>query len=91
MSGVRVVFDGDYQRNSKQITDQRVFKVVERKFKFLEDVGLHYPSLNAKMLNNVFHEEVNVWEFNISKKWRCLFTYNQSINEVKVLKICNHL
>ena len=91
MSGVRVVFDNDYQKNSTQVTDQRVFKVVERKFRFLEDVGLRYPSLNAKKLNNVLHEDVAVWEFYISKKWRCLFTFSEEKNEVRVLKICNHL
>lgn len=91
MNGVRVVFDDDYQKNSKQVTDQRVFKVVERKFKFLRDVGLRYPSLNAKKLIDVFHNGVEVWEFYISKKWRCLFTYDEEKNEVRVLKICNHL
>ncbi|MEK7529021.1 MAG: hypothetical protein AAB592_04600, partial [Patescibacteria group bacterium] len=90
-SGVKVIFHPDYEKNSRQVQDQRVFNVVERKFKFLRDVGLNYPSLNAKRLNNVFHEGVAVWEFYISKKWRCLFTCNQEENEIIVLKICNHL
>ncbi len=79
------------KKNSKQVKDQRVFKVVERKFKFLKVVGLNYPSLNAKPLNNVYHEGVDVWEFYISKKWRCLFTYDQSQKLIRVLKISNHL
>jgi|GEM_PF-5156716 len=91
MSGVNVIFHPDYEKNSKQVKDQRVFKVVERKFKFLRDVGLNYPSLNAKPLNNMFHDEVPVWEFYISKKWRCLFTCNLDKNEIIVLKISNHL
>jgi hypothetical protein len=91
MSGVNVTFHVDYEENSKQVRDRRVFKVVERKFKFLRDVGLSYPSLNAKPLNNLFDNGIPVWEFYISKKWRCLFTCNQEKNEIVVLKICNHL
>lgn len=91
MNGVEVVFDDNYLKNSKQVKDQRVFRVVERKFQFLKVVGLNYPSLNAKPLNNVFYEGVEVWEFYISKKWRCLFTYDQSQRFIRVLKISNHL
>ena len=91
MSGVNVTFHADYEENSEQVKDQRVFKIVKRKFKFLRDVGLSYPSLNAKPLNNVFDEGIPVWEFYISKKWRCLFTCNQEKTEIIVLKICNHL
>lgn len=91
MSGVNVRFHADYEKNSKDVKDQRVFKVVKRKFDFLRNVGLNYPSLNAKPLNNVFDEGVPVWEFYISKKWRCLFTCNQEKKEIVVLKICNHL
>lgn len=86
-----MIFHVDYEENSRQVKDQRVFKIVERKFRFLKEVGLNYPSLNAKPLNNVFDEGVPVWEFYISKKWRCLFTCNQEKNEIVVLKICNHL
>lgn len=91
MSGVNVRFHADYEKNSKDVKDQRVFKVVKRKFEFLRAVGLNYPSLNAKLLHNESHEGVPVWEFYISKKWRCLFTCNQQKNEIVVLKICNHL
>lgn len=91
MSGVNVTFHADYKENSKQVKDQRVFKVVKRKFKFLRDVGLNYPSLNAKPLNNMFHEGIPIWEFYISKKWRCLFTCNNEKTEIIVLTICNHL
>jgi|WetSurMetagenome_2_1015567.scaffolds.fasta_scaffold50568_4 hypothetical protein len=91
MSGVNVIFHADYEKKSRQVEDQRVFKVVARKFKFLRSVGLNYPSLNAKQLNNEYHEGVPVWEFYITKKWRCLFTCNQEKNEIVVLKICNHL
>ena len=91
MSGVNVIFHVDYEENSRQITDQRVFKVAKRKFEFLRDVGLNYPSLNAKPLHNVSHEGTPVWEFYISKKWRCFFTWDQGKNEIVVLKIGNHL
>ncbi len=86
-----MTFHSDYEKNSKQVKDQRVFKVVERKFKFLRAVGLSYPSLNAKQLNNIFENGVPVWEFYITKKWRCLFTYDSTKNEIVVLKISNHL
>lgn len=91
MSGVNVTFHDDYEKNSGNVKDKRVFKVVERKFKFLRDVGLSYPSLNAKPLHNELHEGIPVWEFYISKKWRCLFTCDKAKNEIIVLKICNHL
>jgi hypothetical protein len=91
MSGVQIIFHANYEEHSKQVKDRRIFKVVERKFDFLRAVGLQYPSLNAKRLQNVSHEGIPVWEFYISKKWRCLFTYNPERNEIVVLKICNHL
>ena len=91
MSGVIVRFDAEYQLHSSQVKDERVFRVVQRKFDFLRVGGLGYPSLNAKRLHNQFHGGAEVWEFYITKKWRCLFTYDQAGNEIVVLRISNHL
>ena len=34
---LKIIFDHDYRINSDKVKDQRVFKVVERKFNFLKD------------------------------------------------------
>jgi mRNA-degrading endonuclease RelE of RelBE toxin-antitoxin system len=87
---VELIFHADYEKNST-VRDERIYKVVERKFNFLKAKGLSYPSLNAKKLHNETHEGADLWEFYITKKYRCLFTYNENTKIVTVIKICNHL
>ena len=88
---VEVVFDPNFEKNSRKVTDQRVWKVVERKFAFLSSVGMNYPSLNAKKLENLSHNGQELWEFYITMKWRCFFTYDEPNKRITVIKIGNHL
>jgi len=90
--GVAVIFDPDYLKNSKKVKDKKIFRLVERKFGFIRDKGLNYPSLNAKKLHDMFSEDgIPLWEFYITKKWRCIFTYDKDKSQIVVIKICNHL
>lgn len=89
---VDVVFDPDYLKSSRKVTDKKVFKLVERKFEFIRAKGLTYPSLNAKKLHNLFSDNgIPLWEFYITKKWRCVFTCDESKKQITVIRICNHL
>jgi len=91
-NGVNVIFDQNYLKNSKKVQDKKIFKLVERKFEFIKIKGLNYPSLNAKKLHNVFSDDgVPLWEFYITKKWRCIFTFDDNKNQIVVIKISNHL
>lgn len=87
-----VEFDLEYEKKSKkEVKDDRVFKVVKQKFDFLAIKGMRYPSLRAKKLENTTYEGNDLWEFYVTKKWRCFFTYNEITDTVKVIKIGNHL
>ena len=83
----KVVFDPNFKTNSVTVEDERVWKVVRKKFEFIESVGMRYPSLKAKKLQN----SDNIWEFYITRKWRCFFRYNEKKDEILVIKIGNHL
>ena len=86
-----LIFHPDYEKNSQSVKDQRIFKIVQRKFEFLKTVGLNYPSLNAKKLQNMQKDGEDMWEFYITKKWRCFFLYNNNKKTITVLYISNHL
>lgn len=89
---MRVEFSLDYEKLSrKEVKDQRVFNVVERKFRLLASQGIRYPSLRAKKLKNMDINGEELWEFYVTTKWRCFFTYNEKTDSVHVIKIGNHL
>ena len=87
---LEVIFDPDYEKNSGEVKDKKVFKVVERKFNYLAEYGLKYPSLNAKKVINKSCKGEDLWEFYITKKWRCFFTFSHKKKTIVVIKIANH-
>ena len=92
MNEITLVYVEDFlERSRKEVQDERVFKVAERKLSFLKMKGLRYPSLQAKKLQNLYHGENELWEFRITKKYRCYFTYSNKTNTITVIKIGNHL
>lgn len=87
---IDLIFHRDYEKNST-VTDTRIKKTVERKYNFMRAKGLSYPSLNVTKLHNEYFEGEPLWEFYITTKYRCLFTYNEALKRVTIIKICNHL
>lgn len=79
---IELVFHPNFKKNTT-VSDKRITDTAARKYRFIQAVGLSYPSLNCTKLHNESFEGEPLWEFYITKKYRCLFTYNKDKKELQ--------
>ena len=87
---IKVIVHPKYEKNST-VKDRKIHKLAKRKIEFIRAKGLAYCSLNAKKLHNKYFKGVELWEFYITKKWRCFFTFDEEKKEITIIRISNHL
>ncbi len=87
-----ILYDPDFEKKSlKEVSDTRIWKTAKRKLDFLAEKGIQYPSLNAKKIQAEKYHGKDIWEFYITKKWRCFFTFDEEKKEILVIRLGNHL
>jgi mRNA-degrading endonuclease RelE of RelBE toxin-antitoxin system len=86
---LKIEYDKEFRKKSKKILSE---KFIEKAFikaaQIIEKHGLEYNSLKAKKISPKVH---NIWQFRLTKKYRCLFHYDEAKQIVTFKEVTNHL
>lgn len=85
----KVKYDSKFEKKSKKVLNSPILKsALYKRIEIIEKYGIKYQSLTAKKIEP---KDLGVWEFYITKKYRCFFCYDEEQGIITILYAENHL